>query len=271
MLIFAVFAVLLLIAGVLYAVRLPQLQITHIEISGNQAVSSEAVRMRVEAMLGGNFALIIPRRFVLFPRGEDMAAEIKKEFPIIENIEVIKNYPNSLIIHIAERKFFAVLCNDLPVASDAGKRENGMASTTEEIKAERETACAYIDRNGFAYDSAPQTSGTLILRVVSDAEELEIPSQMFEPELADKIEYLVRELPKLAGERVTHFELLSRTPREFRVKTASGFLIFLNRADNMEKALKVVKTVLEQEVGGRRGGLEYVDARFGNKVFFKWK
>lgn len=267
----AITVLFILTGGVVYAIRLPQLQITHIQISGIRVVAEDAVRARMDVLLSGNYAILLPRRFILFSQDEAIITGIKNEFPVIENVEVIKQYPDLLIVKISERKLFAILCNDLE--ADDVAAGIGLASTTEVIteEEEKESRCAYIDKGGFAYDNAPSSSGMLIVRMVTDAKRLEIPSQVFKKGLIEKMEYLAEKLPVVAGERILRFEFMTRLPREFRIKTASGFRIYINSEDDIDKVLKILKRVLDEEVKERKGRLEYVDVRFGNKVFFKMK
>ena len=195
----------------------------------------------------------------------------------MEHVRVTKHYPDSLKINLSERKLFGIVCNDLE--EDELKKENTSASTTVLISEvslgnggvrEKIIQCAYIDKNGFAYTEAPNSSGTLIVRIAVNQETITIPSPLIDSSLIATMAGLIEKLPDAAGVGVARFELFSQMVSEFRVKTSAGYTLFFRRADDLENALHVLKTVLE-DIKERRNQLEYVDLRFGNKVFFKMK
>ena len=68
---------------------------------------------------------------------------------------------------------------------------------------------------------------------------------------------------------VIGYQLFSKIPGEIRVTVSDGFKIYFNRDDDLENAFVVIKTVLEEEIKEKRSRLDYIDARFGNKVFYK--
>ena len=57
----------------------------------------------------------------------------------------------------------------------------------------------------------------------------------------------------------------------FGTGPASAFRVQVvgDRACLAANALRVLKKVLDEEIGDKRGGLDYIDLRFGNKVFYK--
>ncbi|MBI2056128.1 MAG: FtsQ-type POTRA domain-containing protein [Candidatus Sungbacteria bacterium] len=263
-----------LTAGVVYTIRLPRFQIGIISISGNQAVNEEIIRGSITDLIQGNYAFILPRSFVLFLQEEEIASALKKDFPLIEHAEVKKQYPDSLAVHITERKLFAIFCNGgvepKKEISNIGTSSPETAVNAKE-SGEGEIQCVYIDKNGFAYDTAPRSSGTLITRITASQKELPVPSQVMGGELVKKMEYIAAYLPETIQERVAGFEFIPEIRGEFKVKTRTGFTLLLREEDDPEKMLKILKTVLESEVKDKRKALDYVDLRFGNKVFFKWK
>ena len=50
-----------------------------------------------------------------------------------------------------------------------------------------------------------------------------------------------------------------------------GWSVIVTRAKEPELWLPVLRTLLTEEIKGRRNQLEYLDLRFGNKVFYKFR
>ena len=86
-----------------------------------------------------------------------------------------------------------------------------------------------------------------------------------------EMQFLKDELKKKNGLEIVSYHFFSRVPREIRVETANGFKLWFDRTKNLSESFKVLKTVLEQEIKDRRQELSYIDLRFGNKVFYKYK
>jgi hypothetical protein len=48
-------------------------------------------------------------------------------------------------------------------------------------------------------------------------------------------------------------------------------LLILNVKDDYSRVFSVLKTVLENEIKDKAKDIDYIDLRFGNKVFYKYK
>lgn len=267
--IFCVILFFILMGGALYVTRLSRLQVAKIEISGNQTLPEDLIRKNVEKEIAGVYAFILSKKFILFSRAEMISKALRKEFPVIGEIKVVKQYPDILSIHLSERKLFAIYCNDLVTNAE----DTAVASTTavSEVVEKKDIQCAYIDRTGFAYEKAPSSSGSLIIQIASDKETVESPAQLIDTALVSKMQYVIEKMQEISGERIVGFELPSRLVSEFRARTSKGYRLLFKRDDDLENQMNVLKVVLDTEIKGNRERLEYVDLRFGNKVFYKMK
>mgnify|MGYP001584407790 FL=1 len=225
--------------------QLPYWRIKNIEIRGLEALGDEDIKLKVYQALDGKYLFFLSRDSILTLRTNFLTEKLKKEFPKIEKITITKSFPDTLKIDLAERKLFGIFCSV--------------------------SNCAYIDNTGFAYESSPSSSGSLILKIVSDQEETKVGVQSLEPALMEQVIFLGKETEKVAGAKVIAYELSLRFPREIHITTSEGFKIYFNRADDFTNVFKVLRTVLNEEIKDRRANLDYIDLRFGNKVFYKWQ
>ncbi len=117
------FLVLLLagiIGGVLFwLTQSSVLAIEDIQVDGNQAVPTEQILDRVGPVLKGQS---------LLSRSFDNAVAMIKEFPYVESVDLEKDYPHTLIIHVHEYRPLASLQMDggpgLLLAADGRVLEN---------------------------------------------------------------------------------------------------------------------------------------------------
>lgn len=280
----AVAAVFLLAAAITYLIRLPSLHIREISFSGMESSEEDAARERIGSILGGSWAAFLPRSFYFLADAEEIAAGLGAEFPQAKEIEVTKTFPDRLSVVMMRRSFWGIFCSRQESVS--APHLSGTDAEHQELNLSQKGAgsvpeCAYIDPTGFAYESAPQATGGLILVVESDAQRIAVGETVIEPAVMEQLGLLRDGLPAAAGLEVVGFELRSRVPSEIRAGVSDGFTIIFGRDEDFANTLRVLKRVLDEEInphtsGGvgvkdKRGQLDYIDLRFGNKVFYKLK
>ncbi len=236
----------LFLAGGAVLTRIPAFQVKEIEIRGLTTLDSEEVRGRARTMLSGAYAFVIPRGMVLTVSGKGIGRALMNEFPRIKTVSVKKHLPDALEIFVEERTPWGIFCGV-------------------------DGRCAYIDEMGYAYESAPSFSGRLVTKVLSDAAIPAIPSQAVEPALMEKTRVIGDEVKKILNASTVSYELISDLPKEIRVVAPEGYRIYFDRESDLQNAFRVLKTVLAEEIKDKRARLDYIDLRFGNKVFYKLK
>ena len=245
----------IVIAAGLFVPRIPALQITEIHMSSVPSVDGAAARELAAAMLEGTRWGFLPNRFFLAVSEGMIASQLLNRFPRLDAVDVEVSF-NHLEVILRERELFGVMCRG---AVQEGS-QNLIAAPP----------CAYVDTKGIAYEEAPQSSGRLLLVIIRDEALPPVPSRVLdEHTLAVMTSILQRAGDQGIG--ISGFSLLARVPSEIRARAKEGFIITLMKEDDMASAFQVIKTVLDKEIKERRDELDYIDARFGNKVFYKFK
>ncbi len=248
-----VLIVLILAGGLIYMSRLPYFKIKRTEFSGLVALDRQELEQKTLSLLEGKYLKLLPKDFYFLVSTDKLARELKKEYPRIENIEISRHLPDSLSFKIKERELFGILCG-LPDSSDTERQK-----------------CFFLDKTGFAYEESPSSKGSLLLTINTDALLQDIGVQIIDRGLVEKFESVSRESLSLVGSAVIGYEIFSKLPEEFRAVSAGGYKLYLNKNDDFSKVFKVLKVVLDKEIGDKQPQLEYIDLRFGNKVFYKFK
>ena len=244
-------ALLLLGAGAIASFRLPYLQIREITISGLESFETRAVEERIGSLLDGTYFFLLPRRSYFLADTRALAEDLGREFPQMREIRAAKRFPDELQVAVTERSFWGISCN---TSGDALPLQ-----------------CVYIDPTGFAYEEAPQVTGALILAVERDGEPPAVGQTVIESAMMERLRLLKEGFGEAGDVMITGFELRKRIPTEIRARTSDGFMLVLSRDDDFARMFGVLKRVLDEEIKEKRERLEYIDLRFGNKVFYKWK
>ncbi|MFY9462699.1 MAG: FtsQ-type POTRA domain-containing protein [Candidatus Sungiibacteriota bacterium] len=244
--------ILIVCGGIVFVLRAPRLQIQDIALSGIKILDEQAVRDRISAAFVGARALIFPRSSFFLADTDEIAYRLKQDFLRIRDVAVAKKFPDKLEIVINERVFWGVFCN----------RAQGSSTP----------ACAYIDPDGIAYEYAPEPQGKLIISIRSDeGGDIILGMPAIDFAVMAEIRNLAEKIPAETGIAIMDFELRTRVPSEIRAIAGEGFAMIFKREDDYAAILRVLKRVLEGEIKDKQSRLDYIDLRFGNKVFYKLK
>ncbi len=233
--------------GVWYVAGLPALSVNQIEVSGTTAVPIEGIRQATAELISGKLWLLLPRNNFFVVSGKRIERELRQHFPEISAVEVKKNFPHRLLVHASGRQLWGVYC-ERPPAPPAG-------------------GCAYLDVNGLAYEELSGFSGWLLPVLYGPSAvrlgEAVIPS--------GRLQFFDRSKEALAslGGNLLWLSSASSTPEDARLGLAEGWQLWVTASRPVEEWADVLKTLLEKEIGAERARLEYIDLRFGNKVFYK--
>lgn len=235
----------LVIAGMVYLLRLPRWQVSNVSIQGLERLSPDTIRTQIEKYIQGSSLLVLPRSSYFLLSKEKVEENLLAEFPRLASVVVTKEFPSKMTVEAHERGFWAIYC----ISGDSH--------------------CGFIDKTGYVYEGAPESTSLLIRRVERDRGTITIPSQALEASFVERLDLFAEKLKAEVGEEATLFLISEGLDDEFRIRTRSGYYLYLKRDDEPENVMKILKTFLEKEIGYKRDSLEYIDLRFGNKVFYK--
>ncbi|MEX0918641.1 MAG: hypothetical protein WDZ85_01610 [Candidatus Paceibacterota bacterium] len=257
--------------GLVLLSQLDRLAVTDLAVRGEEAVSADKLKQTIRPLLAGNhFYLFSRRNVLLLPRAE-IRQTAYRQFPRIGDL-AIEVEDQTLILTVSERRPAALWC-----------------------QAEE---CWYMDDSGFVFASAPDFSDNVFLKIHGspvDADSTETRLVGTSPlatrplELADLIllptarTVLINTLQAAGLEQVeiTKVTVTADHDYEFiiRQSVAEGpltwRLLFDSRDDfdhslaNLTAAL--VSESFKREYEDKAGRLDYLDLRFGNKVFYRFK
>lgn len=232
----------LLLTIIGYVTRLSIFQIKDVSVVGGFTIPHETIKHVAETELRGTYLKLIPKRFgPLYPaRGisEKIGAVSR-----VKNVELTRDDDNNLIIAFEEYRPQALWCPSIEA-----------------------TECFFIDQTGLAFAPAPTLSGAAFVRYVAD----EPPAQghyMAERMLLDDSVQFTTLLENELSLFVTHIEAFGDYDIEYYV--SGGGRIKVSQDIPMLDSFNNLKTILSSEDFAHLepGSFNYVDLRFGDKVF----
>lgn len=246
--------------GIFYFVFLSHyFAIKNVNISGLKTVSENGVREEVGKVTSSRKWIVGKlSNYFLFPQDFAKTA-IGRAFPKIGEIKIEKVYPEVLNISISEREAIGVWCK---------KFESGI------MNYESGTECFYFDKEGVIFEPAPKSFGGLIMAVedfrnVTGSYSVTLGLAVLTVEQIRSFE----ELRILIGKNFPFSAQIFRITQEgeFELFTSEGWRVLLDKKGGLEYELSNLKYLLDEQVKTRRGELDYVDLRLGNRLYYKYR
>ncbi|WKZ29279.1 MAG: hypothetical protein QY323_00955 [Patescibacteria group bacterium] len=242
-------------------------RVTDIQVNGTDRIPSWEIQDAVKETLSGRRWLLFPKASILVVSEEDLVASLQERF-VLESLVVTKRPPHTLVIDLTER-ISAVLVQ-LPDGSQAMVDLQG--TVTRLYKAGE--ALDVVPRLGPTFDEQLGRVRAPYPVLFNDKNEtLKLREQAVRPATVQT----VIDLPKLFDARFNRAPYLTEThidganAQTLRVVTSEGWAIYLDASSEVAEQLDNAQTILKTKVGPDRKNLDYIDVRFGDKIFFKLK
>jgi hypothetical protein len=253
----------LLVGFVAWGLRQDAIKIHNVSVRGNEIIASKALSALLSESIDGVYAFFVPKNTVLFyPRAKTIAA-VLSAYPRIETAEITTENFDTLVLSVKERNPEFVWCE--PTA----EKTKAMPPAT--------PSCYFADASGYIFDRAPSFSAPVFFEVESPLVN-EFGSRRVGPPIGNfilseealKKVAIFKDRLLVAGIETITLRVLPGEDYELRIKNG-GKIIFNGKQDfdtvleNLSAALSV--SDLNKAFEGAL--LQYIDLRFGNKVFYK--
>lgn len=240
--------------------QLSELSIKRVSIVGVQTTSRHDIFEEVTRVLSGRYVYLYPRgNIMLYPRGEIEQA-LLETFPRLRAVDTDIVSRNEIQVAVIERSPIGIACSD----PDA-----------------LEQFCYFLDGRGFVFAHAPVFSGTTrFMYQEVGKNDFTIGTHVLEPDVFEQLYELKLGLTRLGlspAKLVVVREGDNPFAQNFTFVLREGTeLIFSIDPTVFETEIQNLQAILasseyREESGGDIGTIEYIDLRFGNKVFYLLK
>ncbi len=232
----------LLITGIWYGTRVKFMTIDEVVVTGGETIDTDKIEKEMQQALEGAYFRLIPRRFVSFYPEKEMMEKLKS----VERVHNIK-------FEIDNRTKLLVTFDEyIPKSLWCGS-EDGYE-------------CLFIDETGYAFGRAPKLTGGTFLRFVTTGREVKVGETLSEKSVIDNI-FLVVTLLADKNWYVSHVEL-DQAGDVFLGLVGGGELKMVASEDPAKVVDNLLVILASKEFSHLKpGNFQYIDLRFGNKVF----
>lgn len=217
------------------------LQLKKVEVVGNKDIQTEEIEKLVLAQLTGKYFFIIPKSNLFLFKKDTLTQELLKDLPRIESLEISKGLNGMLKIILQERRGDFVWCS----ASEV---------------------CYLMSNNGLVFTEAKaaEMAGKIIFKgnlpenplLQNFATEAGMANYLKAIEILQNAGFQVLEIGVELGDKVVF-------------KTTIGNIILNPEEDLSVTVPNAVILINDIKTKNPSAQFNYIDARFGNKVFYK--
>lgn len=237
---FTVALAVLIVAPVL-ALRSPNLQITNVEVSGNNIVKAEEVRQIILDNLKGFYLWFIPKSSLIFYPNSLIQKKITSAYPRLLTADVSLANLHTIATAVIEREPYALYCS---------------------------SSCFFMDSTGFIFAEAPDFSDDVYLIYKSEPEDYDpLGTQFVSSEEFSKLDKFASALerfsmePKYLIKKVDEYAVVIRGGAEVRWRADQNLDTLESDLGSFLQTSRLNPTAVSN--------LSYIDLRFENKVFYK--
>ena len=258
-----VVAVGILAYGVSWASYLPRFSIQTVSVSGAKDVRSTLIESYVDTQLfDGSYRFLSRANIFLFPRA-DIEKAVVSYFPRISSAKISRASLLAQTIQIAveERQPYARWCPSTLL---------GTGDTN---------SCYLMDESGFVFASATTSPGIATPYVFTGTiATSSVPSKVYyappigETFLPGHLAGMLALLTRLGQAGFPVQGVAVEGDQDFSVHLSQGFDIRASFGEDINAVVKNLQLVLSSNpLNGKASELQYIDLRFGNRVYYKLK
>lgn len=242
--IFVIF-ILSLILGLAFWSKDESMRIENVDITDLTYANKKKVEDVVFDALGGKYLnLFSKRNSLIFPRGY-VEERIYSEFPSIASVDIDFVGFNHIEVNLTEYEAVAKWCGD--------------------------NECYLLNNNGYIFIQEPLLSTEDYITFRGEVAGEILRSQLLPP---NEFKAFMKFNEVLRDD--LDIKIISVNQSDYPVYefvSKAGVVFMIDREDDMADVIQNIKTVFEKEGINKEQyeNLEYVDLRFGNKVFYKLK
>lgn len=240
--------VLVLVCGVVitaiwFGTRISSLTISEVVVVGGRTVDHERIKRLVNEPLEGSYFRLIPRRFAwLYPH-----KEMSDVVLALERVRAVHIERNGTTVQVVFDEYvpYGLWCES----------------------PEPDSRCVFIDQTGYAFGQAPMLVGGGFVRFVQLSRAPHIGEVMTERETVAVLDEYLYLLQQLLGLYVATVELDGVSDAFFTL--VGGGELKVSLVAKPDQVVDNLRVILDSEAFShlRPGQFQYIDLRFGNKVY----
>lgn len=228
----------------------PSIQIIKIVVNGNNVVSDLDIGNITNEVLDGKYLFLFSRADSLTYPEKEIETAILTTFKQIKSVDIVRTDFQTLSMDIEEQKPYALWC----------------LSKTEDVQDD----CYFLNKDGLIFSKAPNFTGNVFFRFYGYLNDINLIGKYY-LKVNDEFNSTNVLINSISSLGVVPVELRPLGDTDMELYMDDGSKILFTRGQRSSEILDNLRVVLESETfkNEKMKDVEYIDLRFGNKVYFK--
>lgn len=237
-------ALVLLAVIVVGLTHLPFLQVREVQVSGAKTLATNTIAGYIQEAIAGYYLLVIPRRNIFVYPKRAIADGLLRQFPELRAVDVHAQDFHTIAAEVVEREQKAFWCQG--------------------------AQCYLMDQTGVVYAPAPAQKGFVAYRGQVQGESL--PRQYLTPEQFESLFALVDAVSQKVPDSPVE-EVVVDTELDAEATLSNGFVLKFALGDAGGDVFERFSLALTSGpfLENSLDAFEYLDLRFGDKLYYKLK
>lgn len=215
-------------------------KIKSIEVIGADKISPEDIKSLVSSEIVADQSWFFPRNNFLFINTGRINNLLQKTFPDFSRVRTTLAGIGNLVIEVSERAPYAIWCD-----SNGGH-------------------CSIIDSQGFAFDKNSD-SRSATLTIFTDSKPT-IGGIIFDENKFSEIKKILNHFNQSGFKIIS----ISENKNDYFIKIETDLEVRITSGDELESiTTKLISIINDQNSAQDHSSIDYIDLRYGNKVFIK--
>lgn len=240
-----------ILVGLVFLSRADFLQVKNFEIAGTETISAETLKNSAQSWTLGNKLFLIPKSNIFLLNKNNLANALISKFSRIEKVEVNKKFfSKSIELKIKEREADFLWC--LPAQAGSGQEE-----------------CFNMTKDGLVFENTEDVKGKIIFRGILEGNPL-MKNFATSAKMQNYINFI--SVFNNAGFDVSAINIESSDRAISKIKINNFISDIIFNPEEKDLSLVAQNTILlikETLTKTSSSHFNYIDARFGNKFFYK--
>jgi len=218
-------------------------QVKEITISGDAKIPAYEIKDSVGAEINKDFVFAESKSIFLVSL-EEINKKITAQFPQIAKLSLKRIFPDVLAVDVIQRKPIANWC--------------------------QEGSCFYLDEEGVIFEETQSRTG-LQLKPETGSAELAAGAQIIDKKYLSRILDINKQIESHSDVEIKEI-IVFDDAKKIKIISSEGWYILFDLDESISTQTSNLFVVLEETIpSARRRDLDYIDLRFGNRVYLKYR
>ncbi len=250
-----------LIALSSYIAHRKEIRISKVELVGGVLVTNKDINEATINYLKGSYFWLYPKNNAFWYPKKDLQKYLSDNFKRIDVIEIARKNLTTVEVRIIERKPVATWCDTLP-------------GSNEVLNSDKISRCYFLDQDGTIFAEAPYFSGDAYFKYYGHVS-TSTPIGSYYLSSSTEFSEISSFVAKTKSLSIHPLYLIAKDNEQYSLVVEGGGEIYFDTKEPLSKVAQNLEALLRTPALSTSTNfslpIQYIDLRFGNKLFYKLK